>query len=114
MMRLCANCPQLSFNVGRILLARIRQLEERVTEIATENVEQRVASLLIRLEQVIGRRTHEGVELVLNRKELAQMIGASLFSVSRLLAEWSDSGIVVARRRAIIIPDLFRVKLAAA
>ena len=112
MVRLCAAFPRLLVNIDQILIRRIHQLEGRFTEIATEKVAQRMALLLIRLERVIGKRTCEGVELVLKREELAQMIGASIFSVSRLLAEWSESGIIVAGRRAIVIPDLSRLRLA--
>ena len=109
---LCASFPQLSINIDQMLTRRIQELEERFTELASEKVAPRVARLLIRLEPVIGKQTSEGVEMALKREELAQMIGASIFSVSRLLADWTEAGIVSAGRRVILIRDSSRATLA--
>ena len=44
--------------------------------------------------------------LGLSREELAQRIGTSLFTTSRLLCEWAELDIVYVNRSGVIIEDL--------
>jgi CRP/FNR family transcriptional regulator, nitrogen oxide reductase regulator len=107
---LMARHPQINVNIGTILHNRLHELEERFREIATERVSKRLASVLIRLVQSVGRQSREGVELGLKREELAQMTGATLFTISRIIAKWVKSGFIVRHREGMIIRDLERLK----
>jgi CRP-like cAMP-binding protein len=46
------------------------------------------------------------MEIGLSREELAQMTGTTLFTVSRLLSEWDQLGIVSTRREAVSVVKL--------
>jgi len=107
--RFLARIPQLRMNINQTLASRVHELEERFLEIATENVECRLQFLLIRLARQIGDSHQLGTQIALRREELAQMIGTSVFTVSRLLSAWSARGLVVPRRESIIIRDVFRL-----
>jgi CRP-like cAMP-binding protein len=52
------------------------------------------------------------VQLGLNRVELAQMTGTTLFTISRILSKWGESGFVVPQREAVLIRDPHRLKAA--
>ena len=101
--------PKLRRNASRILASEIQELEERFREIATEKVANRLALLLIRLLRQIGKPSDEGIQISLRREELAQMTGATVFTISRLLSEWSDRGLVLSRREAIVVSDPSRL-----
>jgi CRP/FNR family transcriptional regulator, nitrogen oxide reductase regulator len=99
--------PRLARNLTVILATRLREMEDRLREITTERVAQRLARALLRLARTAGRRVDEGVliDLRLSREELAQLSGTTLFSASRLLSEWQARGLVGSLRGRLVIRD---------
>jgi CRP-like cAMP-binding protein len=102
---LIARYPRIQTNLGRILAGRLRELEERFCEIASERVPRRLALVLIRLLKSVGKEGREGVAVVITREELAQLTGTSLFTVSRTLSKWAAFGFIVPRREGVVIVD---------
>ncbi len=98
--------PALRRNAVRILEARLREMDQRFREVSTEKVAPRLSSQLVRLFTQVGKRTNGSVEISLSREELAQLIGTTLFTVSRLLCQWESLGIVNARRECVMVLDL--------
>jgi CRP-like cAMP-binding protein len=96
--------PVLQFNSAKLLSERLRILEEQFEELATQRVPQRLARLLIRLEQQRGGCSH--LPICFSCEELAQMAGTTLFTVSRLLTEWAERAIIEPNRKAVVIEDL--------
>jgi CRP/FNR family transcriptional regulator, nitrogen oxide reductase regulator len=97
--------PVLRRNSSRLLLERLRMLEGRVHELATERVPQRLAKLLLRLiVQARGSVRPETIELT--GEELALMVGTTQFTVSRLLCDWAEQRIIQAKRSAIHVENL--------
>ena len=97
--------PQIRKNINQILAGRLSELEERFREIATEKVAKRVALALLRLMRQVGKTTSNGIELSLSREELAQMTGATLFTISRTLSRWAEQGFVIPRREAVVVKE---------
>jgi CRP-like cAMP-binding protein len=100
-----AMSPRLRENISQILSERMRELEERFREIATEKVSKRVAFALVRISSQVGKRGPNGVEVCLSREELAQLTGTTLFTISRLMSKWSELGLVQPRREAVLVRD---------
>ena len=94
---------QLRRNITTILCQQLHELEERYREISTEKVSVRLSHQLIRLQNQLGR--FGGLEIRLSREELAQLTGTTLFTVSRLLSEWNQRGIVSTRREAVSVSN---------
>jgi CRP/FNR family transcriptional regulator, nitrogen oxide reductase regulator len=97
--------PALRRNTAHILCKRLEELEERFREISTEKVAARLSHEILRLLNQVGRQVNGGVQINLSREELAQLIGTTLFTVSRLLSDWDEQGIVSAQRQSIIIKN---------
>lgn len=112
--RLIVKYPQIGININRMLSIQLAELEERFREIATEKVATRLSLALNRLAEKIGIPVAGGVEVNLSRDELAQMIGTTLFTVSRILAQWGDEGFIAPRRNGVTICDSARLLLAGA
>jgi len=85
--------------VGR----RFEELRGRFTDLATQQVEQRLARALVRLAHQLGRRTGEGIVVEVSREDLAALTGTTVFSASRILADWSRRGLIGAPRGRIVI-----------
>lgn len=100
-----AMAQQLKENISQILSERMRELEERFREIATEKVSKRVAFALVRISSQVGKRGPTGVEVGLSREELAQLTGTTLFTISRLMSKWAELGLVQPRREAVLVRD---------
>jgi CRP-like cAMP-binding protein len=97
--------PGLLGNVANILDERLQLLEECFRDVATERVPQRVARTLLRLLQQSGGPACKG-PLHLSCEELAQMTGTTLFTVSRLLCQWVEWGILQPEPRAVMVGNL--------
>lgn len=89
----------------RTVGARLGEMHARVEELATQAVEQRVASALLRLVNQSGRKSAEGIEIAfpITRNDIAEMTGTTLHTVSRLLAAWEREGLLRGTRRHITV-----------
>lgn len=100
--------PYLNFGLMQLMTGYINELQARYREMATERVERRIALTLLRLASQIGKRVREddpAVELLLTRQDLAEASGSTMFTVSRVLAEWERQGLLEARRGRVLIPN---------
>ena len=97
--------PQIGLNALRIMVVRNQETQARYRQQLTERVEQRLARALLRLAAVAGEDIAQGrlITLPLAREDLAELIGATLFTVSRTLSQWEQSGIVCSGRERIAI-----------
>jgi CRP-like cAMP-binding protein len=97
--------PQLALNALRLLSARLGRMQDRVRELATERVERRIARAVLRLVRHAGRRTDDGVQIDMpvTRQEIAELTGTTLFTVSRVLSSWEESGLVRTGRQKVVI-----------
>ncbi len=100
--------PALSRNALRLLALRLGEQEERYRELAVEKVPQRLARTLLRLVRPAGRRQTDRLltDVPLSRAELAQMAGTTLFTVSRIVSQWEDRGLLEGHRGGLIVTDV--------
>jgi CRP/FNR family transcriptional regulator, nitrogen oxide reductase regulator len=66
----------------------------------------RLGRQILRLVEQVGILSNGSVEINITREELAQLIGTSLFTVSRLLSQWDRKGIVITRREGFSVVNL--------
>jgi CRP-like cAMP-binding protein len=102
--------PRIGGNITQLLSNRLEELQDRFREVATEPVAKRFALELLRLMKQIGRCHGAGTEVQLSREEMAQLIGTSVFTISRMISKWVDIGLVLARREAVVICNPTRLR----
>ena len=101
---LSSRYPALRLNVAYILYKQLEDMENRFREISTERVPARLGRQILRLVEQVGVRSNgSGIEINMTREELAQLIGTSLFTVSRLLSDWDRKGVVATRREGFSV-----------
>ena len=112
---LSARFPVLNAGTLKTVGSRLQDTQARVVELATEQVEQRVANALLRLANQTGRKTGAGIEIdfPISRQDIAEMTGTTLHTVSRLLSAWEERGIVVSGRQRVTVTDAHRLVLLA-
>ena len=97
--------PRIALNIVRIVGARIREVQERLRELATQRVERRIAHALLRLARQAGQPTDTGttIDFPLTRKDVAAMCGTTLHTVSRVLTSWEKAGLILSNRQRVTI-----------
>ena len=89
----------------KVVGERVGEMNNRIVELATQQVEQRVANAILRLITQSGRKVEGGIEvgLPITRQNISDMTGTTLHTVSRLLSGWERDGIVLSERRKITV-----------
>lgn len=92
---------------------RLNDMHAVIVEMATKQVEQRIASALLRLITQTGRKVDQGIEIdfPITRQNISDMTGSTLHTVSRLLSAWEKDGIVASERKKITVTAPHRLVL---
>lgn len=109
--RLSEKYPALLANTLRTVGSRLQDAQTRVVEMSTEQVERRIAHALLRLAQQSGRKVETGIQIdfPISRQDVAEMTGATLHTVSRVLSAWEERGLVEGGRQKITLRDPHRI-----
>jgi CRP-like cAMP-binding protein len=112
---LAASFPAFAVGVNRLIGSRLQQTQDRVVEMSTQQVEQRIAAAVLRLANQAGRKTSEGIEIdfPVTRQNIAELTGCTLHTVSRTLSAWQTTGIVQGGRQRVVVTDLRALALIA-
>ncbi|WP_299687118.1 Crp/Fnr family transcriptional regulator [uncultured Tateyamaria sp.] len=86
---------------------RMGEIHNRVMEMATQQVEQRVANALLRLINQSGRKVLDGIEIdfPITRQDLSELTATTLHTASRLLSAWEKQGLVRSKRKRVTVLD---------
>jgi CRP-like cAMP-binding protein len=97
--------PALALNAVKLMAQQVQEFQARYRELATERVERRLARALLRMAAQAGKKTPQGVliDMRLTRQDLAEMTGATLFTVSRIISQWEAHGLVIGGRERVTI-----------
>jgi len=104
---LCMAHPKVALKVLSVVGARLRRLVGIIEELSFTTVRHRLASFLLHLARTEGKRTVDGVEVILpvSNQELASQLGTVRELVSRNLSRLQSEGLVKIDRRSVIIHD---------
>jgi CRP-like cAMP-binding protein len=113
MRQLIAAHPVLARNFVKMIAERNEEMLQRLHEVSTLAVAQRVARALSRL--AADEPTIDGaVQIDLSRQDLAELTATTLHTVSRVVSRWERAGIVEAGRKRVRILDPVRLEAAGA
>lgn len=99
--------PNIALNALSMVARRLQAMQTRTHELVVEPAEQRIARALLRLARQAGRASPRGIAIgfPLSRRDLAEITGATHFTVSRALSEWQKLGIVESARKSVVVLD---------
>jgi CRP-like cAMP-binding protein len=97
--------PIVRANIMREMTAHMTDALTRVREMTTLRVGARIAITLMRLVRQCGQQTPDGILIThpLTRQELADLVGTTLYTVSRTLSQWEAEGVLQSRKRHLLI-----------
>lgn len=107
--------PSFGTNTYKTVGERLQDAHARVVEMATEQVEQRVARALLGLAKQTGKKTDDGIliDFPISRQNIAEMSGTTLHTVSRLLTAWEEKGLVRSGRQKVTVVEPHKLFLLA-
>ena len=109
------NNPHLAVNAMQTIGQRLQEAHTRMREMATEDVERRVAHAVLRLIAQAGKPEGDGIRIdfQISRQDIAEMTGTTLHTVSRILSAWEGKGLVEGGRQKLLVRDAAGLRLLA-
>ena len=100
--------PEVTIATLDLVAARLRTAQQVIEHISAHPVDQRVAATLLHFARRIGRNVDETIliDMPLSRQDLADMTGAQVETVSRVMSEFRRAGIIESGRRWTAIRDV--------
>jgi len=103
---LSARYPKLLDNALSIATDYLAWYVATHVALTCHSARQRVAQVLLNLAKGIGEKVEGGIRLSITNEELASASNVTLFTASRLMAEWQRRGIIVKGRGKVLISGL--------
>lgn len=103
--KLTTETARLARNLCNIAAGRMAEYVESLRELRITSAHRRLAEVLLRLARQGGHPESGGILIdgMITGKDLADMAGISVYTVSRILQEWNNVGIVVRHRGQILL-----------
>lgn len=107
--------PHLAANAMKTIGQRLQEAHTRIREMATEEVERRVAHAVLRLIGQAGKTESSGIRIdfPISRQDIAEMTGTTLHTVSRILSAWETKGLVQGGRQKLLVRDSTTLRIIA-
>jgi CRP-like cAMP-binding protein len=106
--RFVEKSPGLAVSTMQAIGQRLEEAHTRIREMSTQEVERRVAQVVLRLAKKAGRSEEGGIRIdfPISRQDIAEMTGTTLHTVSRILSAWEAAGLVEGGRQKLKVTNL--------
>ncbi|UMZ72644.1 Crp/Fnr family transcriptional regulator [Natranaerofaba carboxydovora] len=101
--------PQIAVKMMRLMGKRLREAQGKIADLALKNTDKRVLSTICKLARKHGRELTDQkvkIELSLTHQQLANMVGSSRETVSRILSKFKKEGLIDFDKSHIIVNNL--------
>jgi len=111
-LRMVNDHPQFATELLQVLQDRLEDFRTRYRELVRVPVEQRLARALVRIgASCAGNHAQPtDIDLPVSRRDLADVVGTTIYTVSRILQRWHRCGLVQSGRMHLTIRDLARLR----
>jgi CRP-like cAMP-binding protein len=99
-----------SMNVLRDLAASLKSADNVIVDMAQKTVKQRLAEMLINLEDKFGHDLDHVLNINLSREDIANIIGTATESAIRLLSEFKKEGVIALKGKNISLKNIPELK----
>ncbi len=105
--KMIESLPAVSLGITKLIGLRRRRIERRLKSLLFRSNRQRLAHLLLDLVASNGRPAADGVEIGmrLSHQDLASVIGSTRESITLLLGEFQNEGVLRLGRQKIVVLD---------
>lgn len=88
--------PEIALKILEVIGTRLAKLETLAQNLATNDVDVRIANLIWDLKEKYGRNTYDGIEIELpiTREDMSHYTGVARETISRKLKKFEEKGII--------------------
>ena len=105
LLKIMEDYPTLKLDIVKYFSNKLRDAHEMLKNIATERVERRIASLLLKLSEKVG--TDDGgfrkINFPLTRQEISEMVGTTVETCIRTMSKFQKNGIIKSSDGRILV-----------
>lgn len=97
--------PSIAWQIIMDLSKKLRDASQALKDVASERVEKRIASLLLRLGEYYGNKKEKFIELnfPITRQEIADMCGTTVETAIRTMSKFTKDGLIETEKGIIRI-----------
>jgi len=105
MNKIIINNPEISLKLLQVITRRLAQTENLAQNLATNDAEIRIASMLLEFCEKYGVAVDQGLQinLPINREEMASYVGVTRETISRKLSIFEELGIISLKGNKVLI-----------
>lgn len=105
LLKIMEDCPTLKLDIVKYFSNKLRDAHEMLKNIATERVERRIASLLLKLSEKIGvdEGSYRKINFPLTRQEISEMVGTTVETCIRTMSKFQKKGVIKSSDGKILI-----------
>ena len=101
--------PEIGIKILEVIGNRLSEVENLAQHLATNDVESRIAYLIMDLSEKYGKETSKGVEIELpiNREDMSNYTGVARETISRKLKKFEEEGLIklVGNKKILILDE---------
>lgn len=102
--------PKMSFEMLKLISKQLGDAADTITILAQKTVRERLAEVLIMLENTLGTEQDGFIRISLTREEMANLIGTATESAIRLISEFKTDKLIEVDGRRIKILEHGKIK----
>lgn len=102
---LIKNNGNFAVELMKLTCKELGEANTYLTDVAQKTVRERLAEVLLYLNQEFGTDSNGFLKIILTREELANLVGTATESIIRLLSEYKSDGMIELKGRKIKILD---------
>ena len=102
--------PEFTMNVLRDMASSLKSADNVIVDMAQKTVRQRLAEMLINLEEKFGHDIDNVLNIHLSREDIANIIGTATESAIRLLSEFKKDNVISLKGKNISLVDIPKLK----
>lgn len=113
MLKIIDSFPNIMYEITSNLSLRVKDFHETLRSIALEKVESRIASLLVKLANKLGKKMDDGsiiINMKLTKQDIAEMVGTTVETCIRTISRFKKLGLLKEKDGKLIISDLISLK----
>lgn len=105
LLKIMEEYPILKLDIVKYFSNKLRDAHEMLKNIATERVERRIASLLLKLSEKVGVDAGQfrKIEFPLTRQEISEMVGTTVETCIRTMSKFQKEGVIKSSDGRILI-----------
>jgi CRP-like cAMP-binding protein len=108
-LKLIDRFPSIMYEITSNLSIRVKEFHETLKSVALEKVESRIASLLVKLANKIGKRIDNDavvIDMKLTKQDIAEMVGTTVETSIRTISKFKKMGILKEKEGRLVINNL--------